>query len=183
MGLVHARQQIVPTRTRPALQPVSEVEMATTAVRTPRTVSERDEEVMRLTFQVAPRRGGASTTDEDMLKVGATRRIAAARLRHCGLEPMTDDVTLIVSELLTNALLHSGTTEISLTIALRDGCLQITVRDGMAGCAEPTEVDAGAESGRGLALVDHLVEENSGAWGTSDAGAVTWCRLTVPAKE
>ncbi|MFD5633649.1 ATP-binding protein [Streptomyces sp. NPDC127077] len=117
-----------------------------------------------------------------MLRVGASRRIVAARLRRCGLETMTDDVTLIVSELLTNALLHSGTTEISLTIALRDGCLRITVRDGMAGCAEPAEADAGAESGRGLALVDHLVEENDGAWGTGDAGAITWCRLTVPAK-
>ncbi|MCX4993378.1 ATP-binding protein [Streptomyces sp. NBC_00568] len=118
-----------------------------------------------------------------MRKVGAIRRIAAARLRYCGLEAMTDDVTLIVSELLTNALLHSGTTEISLTLAVCDGFLRITVRDGMAGCAEPGEADESAESGRGLALVDHLVEENGGAWGTRDAGAVTWCRLTVPAEE
>ncbi|MER5387218.1 ATP-binding protein [Streptomyces sp. NPDC002688] len=115
-----------------------------------------------------------------MLRVGSTRRIAAARLRCCGLEAMTDDVTLIVSELLTNALLHSGTTEISLTITVRDGFLQITVRDGMAGCAERSEVDEGAESGRGLALVDALVKENGGAWGTGDAGAVTWCRLVIP---
>ncbi|WP_405914563.1 ATP-binding protein [Streptomyces sp. NBC_00728] len=157
--------------------------MTTTAVRTSKTVPNRAEDVMGLTFEVAPRRGSAPPPDKDMLRVGSTRRIAAARLRRCGLETMTDDVTLIVSELLTNALLHSGTTEISLTIVVRDGCLQITVRDGMAGCAEPGEAYAGAESGRGLALVDNLVKENGGAWGTSDAGAVTWCRLAVPAKE
>ncbi|MFE9881964.1 ATP-binding protein [Streptomyces sp. NPDC005784] len=138
---------------------------------------------MGLIFEVASRRGGTPPREKDMRRVGAIRRIVAARLRYCGLEAMMYDVTLIVSELLTNALLHSGTTEISLTIAVRDGCLQITVRDGMAGCAEPGEAEEGAESGRGLVLVDHLVEENGGAWGTSDAGAVTWCRLTVPAKE
>ncbi|MCX5009163.1 ATP-binding protein [Streptomyces sp. NBC_00638] len=137
---------------------------------------------MGLTFEVSPRRGGAPPREKDMRRVGAMRRIAAARLRYCGLEAMTDDVSLIVSELLTNALLHSGTTEISLTVAVRDGFLRITVRDGMAGCAEPGEADEGAESGRGLALVNHFVEENGGAWGTSDAGAVTWCRLTVPAE-
>ncbi|MFD9463113.1 ATP-binding protein [Streptomyces sp. NPDC060027] len=137
---------------------------------------------MGLTFEVAPRRGGA-LPQEDMRRVGAIRQIVAARLRYCGLELMTDDVTLIVSELLTNALLHSGTTEISLTVVVRDEFLRITVRDGMVGCAEPGEADEGAESGRGLALVDHLVEENGGAWGTSDAGAVTWCRLTVSTQE
>ncbi|WP_406376631.1 ATP-binding protein [Streptomyces sp. NBC_00647] len=138
---------------------------------------------MGLTFEIAPRRGGTPPSDKDACRVGAVRRIAAARLRYCGLEAMTDHVALIISELLTNALLHSGTKEISLTIAVRDGFLRIAVRDGMAGCADHGEVDEGAESGRGLALVDALVKESGGAWGTGDAGAVTWCRLTVPAKE
>ncbi|MET8102422.1 ATP-binding protein [Streptomyces sp. NPDC005236] len=157
--------------------------MATTIVRASRMVPVRDEDVMGLTFDVTPRSDGAPPADKDTLRVGATRRIVAARLRHCGLERMTDDVTLIVSEFLTNALLHSGTTEISLTIGLRNGCLQIAVRDGMAGCAELSEAGEAAESGRGLTLVDHLVDANGGAWGTSEAGAVTWCRLAVPAKE
>ncbi|MFD4974845.1 ATP-binding protein [Streptomyces sp. NPDC058424] len=111
------------------------------------------------------------------------RRIAAARLRYCGLEAMTADVMLIVSELLTNALLHSGTTEISLSIAVEGESLHIAVHDGMPGGAAPTTADDDAESGRGLLLVEALVKENGGTWGTSDAGATTWCSLTVPAKD
>jgi anti-sigma regulatory factor (Ser/Thr protein kinase) len=93
---------------------------------------------------------------------------------------MQSEVVLIVSELLTNALLHSGTTEISLNITVRDGSLHIAVGDGMPGAAEPREAGEGAESGRGLALVEALVEESGGAWGTSADGATTWCHLMVP---
>lgn len=93
---------------------------------------------------------------------------------------MQGDVMVIISELLTNALLHSGTTEISLNITVQDGALHITVGDGMPGAAEPREAGADAESGRGLALVEALVEESGGTWGTSADGATTWCLLSVP---
>jgi anti-sigma regulatory factor (Ser/Thr protein kinase) len=93
---------------------------------------------------------------------------------------MTDDVTLIISELLTNALLHSGATEISLTVVVRDGSVRIVVSDGQPGKAEPKNVDDRAESGRGLLLVDALVTENGGTWGTSKAGGTTWCQLLGP---
>ncbi|MFE1206302.1 ATP-binding protein [Streptomyces sp. NPDC058762] len=106
------------------------------------------------------------------------RRIAAARLRYCGLEPMTDDVTLIVSELLTNALRHSGTTEISLSITVKDGALSVRVRDGMPGAGSAQRPRDTAESGRGLFLVDALTKGSGGDWGTEDAGAETWC--TIP---
>lgn len=33
--------------------------------------------------------------------------------------------------------------------------------------------------GRGLALVDSVVHNNSGTWGTKDAGIV-WCQLALP---
>ncbi|MFE5753794.1 ATP-binding protein [Streptomyces massasporeus] len=109
------------------------------------------------------------------------RRIAAARLRYCGLESMVDDVVLIVSELLTNALLHTSTTEITLNLEICDGYLRVTVVDGEPGCAEPKlDDDPDAESGRGLILVQHLVEERGGEWGASKGGAETWCTLALP---
>lgn len=111
------------------------------------------------------------------------RRIAAARLRYCGLEVLLDDAMLIVSELLTNALLHSGTTQISLDIAVENESLCIAVGDGMPGCVEPRAADGNAESGRGLMLVKNLVQEHGGTWGTSDSGATTWCRLNIPTRE
>jgi anti-sigma regulatory factor (Ser/Thr protein kinase) len=134
-------------------------------------------------FKVAPRCGDAPPRAEDAFRVGVMRRITAARLRHCGLEVMMGEVMLIVSELLTNAVLHSGTTEISLNVAVRDGFLHIAVRDGMPGCAEPKPADVNAESGRGLALIEALVAERGGTWGTSDAGTTTWCRLSVPREQ
>jgi anti-sigma regulatory factor (Ser/Thr protein kinase) len=111
------------------------------------------------------------------------RRIAAAKLRYFGYDALTDQVTLIVSELLTNALLHTGTNEIRLTIAAEGETLRITVRDGMPGEATPKPVDDKQdEYGRGLVLVQALTQESGGSWGTSDAGAETWCTLTVPSR-
>jgi signal transduction histidine kinase len=134
-------------------------------------------------FDIAPRRGEAALRAEDACRVGIMRRIAAARLRHCGLEAMTDDVMLIVSELLTNALHHSGAAEISLKVAVRDGFLHISVDDGTPARIKPVPASAEAESGRGLALVAALAEEGGGSFGTSDQGATVWCRLAVLVKE
>jgi anti-sigma regulatory factor (Ser/Thr protein kinase) len=61
-----------------------------------------------------------------------------------------------------------------------DGALSVTVCDRMPGAAEIRAAADGDESGRGLPLVDALVRENGGAWGTSDDGAETWCSLTIP---
>ncbi|MFF0698336.1 ATP-binding protein [Streptomyces tendae] len=131
-------------------------------------------------FKVTSAQSGPVPRQEDAFKVGAMRRIAATRLRHCGLDAMTDDVMLIVSELLTNALQHSGTTEISLNITVERGTLSVRVRDGLPGVGTAQQPKDTAESGRGLLLVDALTKESGGDWGTHDAGAETWCRLPVP---
>ncbi|MFD5079611.1 ATP-binding protein [Streptomyces sp. NPDC058371] len=157
--------------------------MTTTAVLVPRAAHRRSGDVMDERLKVAPREGHAPPSAEDAVRVGVMRRIAGARLRYCGLEAMSDDVMLIVSELLTNAIQHSGTTEISLSIAVRGSCLRIAVRDGMPGAVQPQHPDDTAESGRGLLLVGHLVHANGGRWGISDAGAITWCCLPLPAGE
>lgn len=168
-------------RSAPTLPP--EDVMTTTAVRTLRTAPHRGGDVLNERFRVTPRHDNEPPAAQDTCRVGILRRIAAARLRYCGLEALHDDVMLIVSELLTNAVLHSGTKQISLKITFEDGALRIAVGDGMPGCAEPKPTDDAAESGRGLALVHALAEENGGTWGTSDDGATTWCRLNVPTKE
>ncbi|MET9731994.1 ATP-binding protein [Streptomyces sp. NPDC006458] len=111
------------------------------------------------------------------------RKIAAAKLRHCGLDDLIADVMLIVSELWTNALLHSGTTEITLDLKIQAGFLHVTVDDGMPGypLSKPAEDDA--ESGRGLILVEAVVAERGGTWGANRDGAETWCTLALPSKK
>ncbi|WP_371674100.1 ATP-binding protein [Streptomyces sp. NBC_00289] len=139
--------------------------------------------VMNERFKIVASRGQTPPSAEDALRVGAMRRIAAARLRHCGLEAMTADVMLIVSELVTNALVHSGTTEIHLKLAVGNGILHITVHDGMPACIPHAPADEDAESGRGLALVAALAKENGGTFGINNDGAAAWCRLTIPPTE
>jgi hypothetical protein len=143
----------------------------------------RDDDVMNERLTIAPRSRGASPRTEDTCRVGIMRRIAAARLRHCGLETMTGDVMLIVSELLTNALLHSGTTEISLKLTVEEGFLRIAVSDGVPSGIAPVRASEEAESGRGLVLVAALAHENGGAFGVSDGGATAWCTLALGPKE
>lgn len=157
--------------------------MTTTAVRTPRAVLRRDGEVMRERIEIVPRNGDDPPRPQDATRVGALRRIAAAKLRYCGLDLLIDEVLLIVSELLTNAVLHSGTRQITLSLRLEHGVLRIAVVDGMPGGARREDVNGEAESGRGLALVDALVRENGGRWGTSGDGAETWCSLVVPPEQ
>jgi len=157
--------------------------MMTTAVRPPRAAPLRGGEVLNERLRVTPRRGNALPLKEDAVRVGVMRRITAARLKYCGFDAVLDDAMLIVSELLTNALLHSGTTQIALTITLEKEDLHIAVGDGMPGCAAPKPTDTDAESGRGLALVEYVVQENGGTWGSRDAGATTWCRLKVATAE
>ncbi|MFF8431078.1 ATP-binding protein [Streptomyces sp. NPDC016566] len=131
-------------------------------------------------FRVTPCRPGEPPRLEDASRVGIMRRITAARLRYCGLEAMTGDVMVIVSELLTNAIQHSGTAEISLKVTLPEpGKLRISVRDGVEATVTPEAAADTSESGRGLALVDGLVEENGGIWGVSEDGSFVWCLLLV----
>ncbi|MFI6464523.1 ATP-binding protein [Streptomyces sp. NPDC050538] len=132
------------------------------------------------TIKIVPRQGDDPPRRADACRVGTMRRIAAAQLRICGLQTLTDDVMLLVSELVTNAVLHSGTDEVRVTIEYLDGSLTIAVADGMPGAAKPRAADENADSGRGLALVEAVVMENGGTWGTRDEGAVTWCRLAAP---
>ncbi|MFC5218839.1 ATP-binding protein [Streptomyces coerulescens] len=90
------------------------------------------------------------------------------------------DALTIVSELLTNAVLHSGTTEIRLTVTRQDDFLRIEVDDGQEGSVRPKSANNNDQSGRGLAIVEGLVQENDGKWGVSDDGTTVWCLLPAP---
>ncbi|WP_153531999.1 SpoIIE family protein phosphatase [Actinomadura macrotermitis] len=102
--------------------------------------------------------------------VPRARAEAAAKLAEWGLTGLTDTVQLLVSELVTNALVH-GAGEIMMRL-IRLDTLRCEVYDD--GHELPRLCQAGAtdESGRGLQLVSHLAER----WGThrTDRGKVVW---------
>ena len=84
---------------------------------------------------------------------------------------------LTATELVTNALRHSGTDEVIVFVRVGKPSLLIKVCDRGAGFdARPQEPDPFAEGGRGLFLVEQL----SHSWGTStvevddDSWACVW---------
>ncbi|GAA3493731.1 hypothetical protein GCM10019016_009680 [Streptomyces prasinosporus] len=140
----------------------------------------RDGDRVSVSFEVCPPRTGGEIFERDARRVGMARRLTAARLRYCGLEALVDDATLIVSELVTNAIQHGDGDQITFTMTVRDGFLSLAVH-GETPC-RPVVRNApeDAECGRGLFLVDCLASVHGGTWGTSDDGTTTWCCLAVP---
>jgi anti-sigma regulatory factor (Ser/Thr protein kinase) len=107
------------------------------------------------------------------------RRLAqVVVLRQWGLTPrMTEDAVLLVSELVGNAVRHTGARVFGLRMRRRRGCIRVEVRDPSRGlpCLMPVhELDV---SGRGLFLVDKL----SDRWGVDllPRGKTTWFEMRV----
>ena len=91
---------------------------------------------------------------------------------------VTEDVLLLVSELVTNAILHAGT-EVRLSAMVEPGRVLVAVSDDDPEHA-PHRPDRGqlATSGRGIGLVDLL----SAAWGVEigPRSKVVWFEATYP---
>ncbi|WP_240121714.1 ATP-binding protein [Streptomyces sp. MUM 2J] len=155
--------------------------MTTTAVR-PRRAPHRDGDLMSSTFEIKQRPPGELPPREDGEQVGVMRHRTRERLNARGLAYVAEEAVLIVSELVTNAIVHSGGREITVTLSLRDGFLRIDVHDGVPGYRTlpqaPSDTD---EHGRGLVLVKSIAEDRRGTWGVADGGATTWCELSLAA--
>ncbi|MFF7977307.1 ATP-binding protein [Streptomyces sp. NPDC007905] len=134
---------------------------------------------MSVSFAVSVHSAGGSVDEADARRVRMARLVTAARLRYCGLDALIDDAALIVSELVTNAILHSGGTQVTFTMAVRDGVLHLAVHDEMPGGPAACAADSESERGRGLFLVDALAREHGGKWGSTDEGATIFCDLAL----
>lgn len=96
---------------------------------------------------------------------GFTRRI----LEEWGAAELVDSASLIVSELVTNAVVHTGTT-VRLTLALQGHDLRVEVEDQHPGRTLPMVTDRPpdtSEHGRGLMITTSL----SSAWGVEYTAA------------
>ncbi|WP_228973774.1 ATP-binding protein [Streptomyces sp. DH12] len=109
--------------------------------------------------------------------VGRARRLVAERLALWGLAGQVGETAeLVVSELFTNAVVHTGSGRVVCELRDRGAHVRIAVHD--EGCAgtrpRPTDRE---ECGRGLILVDAV----SSAWGSHGtrhgAGRVVWAEL------
>lgn len=89
---------------------------------------------------------------------GQARAIAADAVREFDCEDMPDDVALVVSELVTNAVRYAQP-PVELEIEVSDDSVVIAVNDGSPGRPASPEQNDSAEGGRGLLLVDLLSAE------------------------
>lgn len=114
----------------------------------------------------------------ELLSVPAARRFVAGTLRGWGDAAMVDEASLVVSELVTNAVLHAGT-PFSVTLdRMTDGVL-LRVNDASAVQPRGRGADVLADGGRGMALVGSL----TAGWGsTADGvgGKAVWALLQEP---
>ncbi|MBT2507882.1 ATP-binding protein [Streptomyces sp. ISL-98] len=111
--------------------------------------------------------------------VAAARRLTRDQLTRWGVDDDTcDTAALVVSELFTNALLHTASEHIVCELRDSDGRLRVAVKDqGLRPTGPQLRQAAEEEHGRGLQLVDAM----SSFWGTRDAedgpGRVVWAEL------
>lgn len=112
----------------------------------------------------------------DLSDVGRARQFVVKHCAAWGCTAGEDDAKLVVTELVTNALLHAGT-PCELRLRLTGETLRVEVEDGGGGVPDIQAADGGAEHGRGLLLVSALCL----AWGidAGEKGKIVWGELPV----
>ncbi|WP_018655975.1 SpoIIE family protein phosphatase [Actinomadura flavalba] len=112
----------------------------------------------------------------DPRSAGRARAATAARLTGWGLGALAEPVTLLVSELVANAVQHGrGPIVVRLVKA---GALLGEVHDTGTAVLRPRTAAPTDEAGRGLTLVEHLAAR----WGTrrTEHGKAVWFELPLP---
>jgi anti-sigma regulatory factor (Ser/Thr protein kinase) len=88
------------------------------------------------------------------------------------------DAEIVVSELVTNAVVHAGGDGVALSFWRRGTTIDVRIFDGGLGFMPQARAFTNAQhGGRGLGLVDALVE----SWGSSEGGpSSVWFRSAMP---
>ncbi len=106
----------------------------------------------------------------------AARRFIQRTLDEWGCGDLRHDVTLLVSELVTNAILHARS-ELEVVLRRKGAALRVEVGDGSSLPPVIRNYEDEAMTGRGLSLVERLTT----AWGVEERpnGKIVW--FEVPA--
>jgi hypothetical protein len=114
-------------------------------------------------------------------RVQAARDFTVGTLQRWGVSGRCEDIALVVSELLANALLHArpapreigGRWPIQLGLLRPGHCVMCAVADPSTAVPVPRKPDSFGETGRGL----HVIAALSDHWGyliSADKGKVVW---------
>lgn len=118
--------------------------------------------------------------DHDAQTPRAARRFVSEALTGWGDDEgdLADTVTLLVSELVTNAVVHAGS-DVEVMVRLTATAARIEVTDASADGVAPRDATPEEDSGRGLALVGNLARR----WGVRAApggGKTVWFEIERP---
>jgi anti-sigma regulatory factor (Ser/Thr protein kinase) len=120
---------------------------------------------------------GGLTVPSAPRSVALARRYAVDACTALGWGESADTVALLVSELATNAVLHSYGSHMRVRVLDRGLRLRVEVFDGSPALPVPRRARAADEGGRGLALVEALAVE----WGVEaePGGKTAWFEIGV----
>ncbi|MFG2111344.1 ATP-binding protein [Streptomyces sp. NPDC048718] len=113
----------------------------------------------------------------DPAEVGRARRWARSRLARSGIEedePLAETLVLLISELVTNAVVHTGCPAV-LRMLFGGAGVRVEVVDVSDRPPAPRRADGDATNGRGLELVDGLADR--WGWQREGAGKSIWCEV------
>ncbi|MEO3978724.1 ATP-binding protein [Streptomyces sp. CAU 1734] len=118
----------------------------------------------------------------DPAEVGRARRWARSRLAGSGIgddEPLAETLILLISELVTNAVVHTGCPAVLRMLfgagAVEAGTVRVEVADASELPPSPRHADGDDTNGRGLELVDGLADR--WGWKREGRGKSIWCEV------
>lgn len=114
----------------------------------------------------------------DPAEVGRARRWARSRLAGSGIgddEPLADTLVLLISELVTNAVVHTGCPAVLRMLFAAEGGVRVEVADASDRPPRPRHAEGEDTNGRGLELVDGLADR--WGWQPDGVGKSIWCEV------
>lgn len=109
----------------------------------------------------------------------AARHAVSALLSGWQLDPLIEDAQLVVSELVTNAVLHApGAHNVDLELLAHADRLRITVSDPSTSPPVLAPLQPNGAHGKGM----HIISALAARWGIEDHpyGKRVWAELTLP---
>jgi CheY-like chemotaxis protein len=121
----------------------------------------------------------SGTFPADLASLSAARRFVRDALTSESRE-LLELVTLLVSELVTNAVVHAGT-DARVEVRLRPDAVRVDVHDDDPRLPAPRSAEEGGPGGRGLPIVDQVASR----WGIEPEGSgkVVWFEIDRPSAE
>ena len=123
--------------------------------------------------------GAQLRLEPEARSAGAARRLVRDVLAPCP-PRLVESASLVVSELVTNAVLHARTAIGVVIHLLDDGGVRLEVSDDSSALPHRRGYSPGSGTGRGLVLIDAL----TAGWGVAPHGGATgktiWAELGPP---